>query len=132
MDRRKFVAVGVAAVGAVRCRALMPRAQATLDKIRVVMMSDSFNPAAAGHEFGAHAGARQDVRNRQSRDAYDRHFDYGSVLDGDVWLEFDDGKQVHLRPHDVVVQNGTRHVWRNKSDRPVKMAFVLIGARRNA
>jgi hypothetical protein len=33
-----------------------------------------------------------------------------------------------LKPHDVVVQNGTRHAWRNKSDKPVKIAFVLIGA----
>jgi hypothetical protein len=32
----------------------------------------------------------------------------------------------------VVVQNGTRHAWRNKSDKPVKMAFVIIGARRHA
>ena len=58
--------------------------------------------------------------------------DYGIVLEGEVWLELDDGKQVHLQPHDVVVQNGTRHAWRNKSDKPVKMAFVIIGARRNA
>jgi hypothetical protein len=43
----------------------------------------------------------------------------------------DDGKEVHLKPHDVVVQNGTRHAWRNKSDKPVKIAFVLIGAMKN-
>jgi hypothetical protein len=47
-----------------------------------------------------------------------------------VWLELDDGKQIHLHRHDVVVQNGTRHAWRNKSEKPVKMAFVLIGANR--
>ena len=29
--------------------------------------------------------------------------DYGIVLEGEVWLELDDGKQVHLKPHDVVV-----------------------------
>jgi hypothetical protein len=27
------------------------------------------------------------------------------------------------------VQNGTRHAWRNKSDKPVKIAFILIGAK---
>ena len=32
--------------------------------------------------------------------------DYGIVLEGEVWLEVDDGKEVHLKPHDVVVQNG--------------------------
>jgi len=58
--------------------------------------------------------------------------DYGIVLEGEVWLELDDGKQVHLEAQDVIVQNGTRHAWRNKSDKPVKIAFVLIGAQRNA
>jgi hypothetical protein len=33
--------------------------------------------------------------------------------------------------HDVVVQNGTRHAWRNKNDKPVKIAFVLIGAKKS-
>jgi hypothetical protein len=28
--------------------------------------------------------------------------------------------------------NGTRHAWRNNSDKPVKMPFVIIGARRHA
>ena len=56
--------------------------------------------------------------------------DYGIVLDGEIWLELDDGRTQHLQRHDVVVQNGTRHAWRNKTDRPTLMAFVLIGARR--
>ena len=56
--------------------------------------------------------------------------DYGIVLEGEIWLELDDGQLQHLRRHDVVVQNGTRHAWRNKSDRPTLMAFVLIGAHR--
>ncbi|WP_338691143.1 cupin domain-containing protein [Bradyrhizobium sp. 26S5] len=58
--------------------------------------------------------------------------DYGIVLDGEIWLELDDGRQTCLRKHDVVVQNGTRHAWRNKSDRPATLAFVLIGASRMA
>lgn len=54
--------------------------------------------------------------------------DYAIVLDGEVWLELDDGCAERLAQHDVVVQNGTRHAWRNKSTRPVTLAFVLIGA----
>lgn len=54
--------------------------------------------------------------------------DYGIVLDGEIWLEFDDGHIEHLKRYDVVVQNGTRHAWRNKSDQPSTMCFVLIGA----
>jgi len=54
--------------------------------------------------------------------------DIGIVLDGEVWLELDDGAKRHLTQGDIVIQNGTRHAWRNTSDRPCSMAFVLIGA----
>jgi hypothetical protein len=30
---------------------------------------------------------------------------------------------------DTVVQNGTRHAWRNKGTKPVTMLFFLNGAR---
>jgi len=58
--------------------------------------------------------------------------DYGIVLDGEIWLELDDGRAELLHRHDVVVQNGTRHAWRNKSERAATLAFVLIGASRHA
>ncbi|MFJ9588038.1 cupin domain-containing protein [Streptomyces acidicola] len=54
--------------------------------------------------------------------------DYVLVLDGEVWLELDEGDLIHLTAGDVVVQNATRHGWRNKSDKPVTLAAVLIGA----
>ena len=50
------------------------------------------------------------------------------VLEGEVWLELDDGVEVHLRPGDCVVQNGTRHAWRNHGDVPARMVVVLVGA----
>ncbi|UZX03271.1 cupin domain-containing protein [Arthrobacter sp. CDRTa11] len=53
--------------------------------------------------------------------------DYGVVLDGEIWLELDEGDRTHLRTDDVVVQCGTRHAWRNAGDRTAKMLFVLIG-----
>lgn len=49
------------------------------------------------------------------------------VLSGEIWLELD-AKEVHLREGDCVVQNGARHAWRNKGDRPCTMAIVLVGA----
>ena len=45
--------------------------------------------------------------------------DYSVVYDGEIWLELDDGETVHLKRGDVVVQNGTRHTWRNKGTEPV-------------
>lgn len=54
--------------------------------------------------------------------------DYTIVIDGEVWLELDGGQLTHLSAGDVVIQNGTRHAWRNRSDRSVTLAAVLVGA----
>lgn len=58
--------------------------------------------------------------------------DYDIVIDGEVWLELDDGAETLLKQGDVVVQCGTRHAWRNKGDKPATMCFVLIGAERKS
>ena len=49
------------------------------------------------------------------------------ILSGEISLELD-AEEIHLREGDCVVQNGTRHAWRNKGDRPCTMAVVLVGA----
>jgi hypothetical protein len=55
--------------------------------------------------------------------------DYAVVYDGEIWLELDDNQTLHMKRGDMVVQNGTRHVWRNKGTKPVTMLFFLNGAR---
>jgi mannose-6-phosphate isomerase-like protein (cupin superfamily) len=55
--------------------------------------------------------------------------DYAIVYDGEIWMELDNAKTVHLKKGDVVVPNGTRHAWRNKSTEPVTMLFFLNGAK---
>ena len=96
-----------------------------------VMMSPSFNPAAAGEENLRFAPG---LAERFERDHPGMHttdtIDYGIVLEGEIWLELDDGQTQHLRKHEVIVQNGTRHAWRNRGNEIALMAFVLIGARR--
>jgi quercetin dioxygenase-like cupin family protein len=52
--------------------------------------------------------------------------DVGVVLEGETWLLLDDGSETRLGPGDAVVQRGTNHAWANRSDRPVRMMFVLI------
>jgi hypothetical protein len=96
-----------------------------------VMMSESFDPVAAGQEYmenlpGLAERFEIDNPGMHTTDS----IDYGIILDGEIWLELDDGKEVHLKRHDTVIQNGTRHGWRNKSDKPATIAFVLIGAQR--
>ena len=54
--------------------------------------------------------------------------DFEVVVEGEVWLELDDGVEVHLRAGDTVVQNGTRHAWRNRGDSPARLAVFVVGA----
>jgi len=56
--------------------------------------------------------------------------DYGVVVRGEMTLELDDGKIIHLRQGDCIVQNGTRHRWRNPGSEPCLMAFVSVGGKR--
>lgn len=56
--------------------------------------------------------------------------DFVMVCSGEVWLELDGGQQTLVKAGDVVIQNGTRHAWRNKTDQPCVMAVSLIGAPR--
>ncbi|MDN3356216.1 hypothetical protein [Actinomadura sp. DC4] len=42
----------------------------------------------------------------------------------------DDGEQTVLRAGDVLIQNGTRHVWHNRGTVPCTIVGVAIGADR--
>ena len=54
-----------------------------------------------------------------------RSIDYGIVLQGEIYLVLDDSETL-LRSGDVVIQRGTDHAWENRSDKPVRMAFILV------
>ena len=54
--------------------------------------------------------------------------DFEIVLAGEVVLELDDGAEVTLHPGDTVVQNGTRHRWRNEGTEPARLAVFIAGA----
>jgi mannose-6-phosphate isomerase-like protein (cupin superfamily) len=56
--------------------------------------------------------------------------DFEYVLSGSIDLELDNGETVHLTPGDTVVQNGTRHAWRNRGSEPCQLVVVLVGAHR--
>jgi mannose-6-phosphate isomerase-like protein (cupin superfamily) len=54
--------------------------------------------------------------------------DVDAVMSGEIWLEVDHGREVQLRPGDVVIQNGTRHRWHNRTDKPTVVLSVIVGA----
>ena len=51
--------------------------------------------------------------------------DYIILLKGNVTLILDE-EEVRLEPHDVVVQRGTNHAWRNNGNEPALFIAVLI------
>lgn len=59
-----------------------------------------------------------------------RTVDYIVVLSGTGRMETDDGVDLHLRPGDTLIQNGTVHAWHNDGDEPFVIAFAMCGAQR--
>jgi quercetin dioxygenase-like cupin family protein len=55
--------------------------------------------------------------------------DYAVVMSGEIDMELDAGKSVHLKAGDVLVQRGTIHNWVNKGSAPCVIAFVLVAAK---
>lgn len=58
--------------------------------------------------------------------------DVAIVLSGEVVLGTTDGTETTLRAGDTIVQNGTAHSWTNRTNQPIEMLFVLVGANREA
>jgi hypothetical protein len=69
----------------------------------------------------SHDGEHQMLRRTNT-------IDYVIVLEGEIWLELDDGSITELRQGDVVVQNASRYAWRNQSGAPCLLAEIMIGA----
>lgn len=101
----------------------------------------TFPPGSVFANPSFDAGAAQEealVRLRGLADHFEKEdpgmhktntVDYALVYDGEISLELDKGEMLHLKQGDVVVQNGTRHAWRNRGTKPVTMLFFLNGAR---
>jgi mannose-6-phosphate isomerase-like protein (cupin superfamily) len=58
--------------------------------------------------------------------------DYEFIVSGSVVLELDDGTEVEVHAGDTVIQNGTRHAWRNRGSEPCRIVVVLVGAHHDA
>ncbi|MGE5539594.1 MAG: cupin domain-containing protein [Gemmatimonas sp.] len=54
-----------------------------------------------------------------------RTLDYAIVLSGEVVLVLDDS-EVTMKAGDVCIQRATNHAWSNRSDKPCRIAFILI------
>jgi mannose-6-phosphate isomerase-like protein (cupin superfamily) len=74
----------------------------------------------------AHRDMFNDKRPMHTTDT----IDFDIVMSGEIWMEVDDGIEVHLKPFDCVVMNGTRHGWHNKGTENCVIASFQVGAER--
>jgi Cupin domain len=89
------------------------------------------HPPGAGTRVGDAAGSDAgdvhfDARGMHSTDTVD----YIIMISGTLHMELDNGVEVALGAGDVLIQNGTRHGWRNHGDTDAVVAVVLVGATR--
>ncbi len=54
--------------------------------------------------------------------------DYVVVLAGTVSMLLDDGTELAMKPHDVMIQRATVHGWANRGSEPCRFATVVIDA----
>ena len=64
----------------------------------------------------------------QSRNHRTDSIDYAIVISGKIDMDID-GKMIHLKAGDVLVQRGTIHNWINTGTAPCVIAFALIDAK---
>jgi mannose-6-phosphate isomerase-like protein (cupin superfamily) len=54
-----------------------------------------------------------------------RTIDYAIVMSGEIYAVLDDSETL-LKAGDVLIQRGTNHAWSNRSNKPCRIAFILI------
>lgn len=96
-----------------------------------VVMDPSFDPAASFKELqdlnpGIAAAIAADPQGGGMHAT--PTVDYIVVIEGEIWALMDDGREERMVQGDVLVQNGTRHAWSNKSHKPARLACIMVGA----
>jgi mannose-6-phosphate isomerase-like protein (cupin superfamily) len=97
--------------------------------LRVPPDSDADSTDQAAAELSSES--RMAGMHGAAEDAPDMHFtatvDLCAVIEGSVVLCLDDGHRVTLEKGDCLVQQGTRHSWRNPGSTTALVATAVIG-----
>lgn len=103
-------------------------------RITVVPPDTSVDEAAAadyaaslGEIYGDQAPDAEEIPGMHATETVD----VMTVLDGEIWSLLEDGETV-LRKGESMVQRGTRHAWRNRTDKPVTVITTMVSAIRPA
>jgi len=90
---------------------LVRRVEVPPDATRFV--DDAGNPREPGPDEGMHQTPTIDILQ---------------ILEGELWLLLDSGEETCLRQGDLVVQRGTVHAWRNRSDSVTRYLAIMVSA----
>jgi hypothetical protein len=125
-------ATGGAADATVKPMALEPAANGT--NFRIVEFPPETNyigsvdAESAKKAFGDLGASHALVGGEKPRHPFmhrTKTLDYALILSGEIYLVLD-GDEVLMKAGDVCVQRATNHAWSNRSDKPSKVAFILI------
>ena len=94
------------------------------DSVRLAALRDG----ATAHDTSRDGYVRDYGHKRHPGFHKTDSIDYAIVLDGEIYALMDEGERL-MRAGDVLIQRGTNHAWSNRTDKPVRVAFVLIDAR---
>ncbi|MFC5676856.1 cupin domain-containing protein [Aeromicrobium endophyticum] len=104
----------------------------TLPPADFVRPEDADSPENQQHARSSFPGLLETYREDEPGVHTSDTTDVAVVLSGEVVLGLSDGTETTLAAGDTVVQNGTAHSWTNRTNQPVEMLFVLVGATRKA
>ncbi len=52
------------------------------------------------------------------------------IVSGEIWLKLENNpEEKHLKAGDILVQRGTNHAWRNKSDKECVLCVAMVPAK---
>lgn len=121
MPDRGMVPLFTAAPGSVRTEGTGDHIATVPDVGSAVWIQVDISPDAAMRESLRHGVAGIDADGWHTTPT----IDYVQVIEGDVFLALDTA-EVALVAGDCVVQRATRHAWRNRTDRPARIAAVMM------
>lgn len=81
---------------------------------------------AAFREMGAHHAMIKEGARHPGMHKTDT-LDYVVVLSGEIYAIMDEG-EVLLKAGDCLIQRGTSHAWSNRTNKPCRIAVVLVDA----
>jgi mannose-6-phosphate isomerase-like protein (cupin superfamily) len=98
--------------------------QAYIGKVDAASAQKAFGDLGAGHAL-ASQGKEGGEAPRHPFMHRTKTIDYAIVLSGEIYLVLDKD-EVLMKAGEVCIQRATSHAWSNRSDKPARVAFILI------